>query len=526
MVHRVRVQGRFSESKNYSTLQQIDGDRSMSAPAEIWTKTYSFALLWRPSTSISLDVGIAKTLGAALAYTGARTTRGANSDCSAAPHDGNHFTIRTDNSNIVLWLTVNLPSWKEYDWEGDIQHKSFLRYIDALIENARAQASIEVSFLLVPSHREIAGQSGAMSLAGWASTSDKVPPEPEMKSFDERVYAVTLLELYTLSLQGISPTSLRVDVALKCLRKSRRSLKAAQRDKDTTIEDDVSSAPTEHDEVELLPTVNNQDRQRQRAQSDAAQQRDASERPRTSSHSEFSAPVRSSAYYAAHPEVNYSRNLGNLARICERLIPILDLSDCAWPQIPKKRQLLILDALVALLRDQDTNQEVNGGKRKAIDDAAPSHNAKKQKVTKTKAAPTGGQKRKIVDHIDVDLESIANRLCDQTKMALGIVFVVCEAEVLGSVPLLNYLPHLIGAANSRRKKHPTKLVRLPEGARKKLSEVWDIERHDVFAIETVQSTGSYTHYREWEVLTEKLKRQRRAEDIKISTIGCIVCIEV
>ncbi|KAF8919395.1 hypothetical protein CPB85DRAFT_806507 [Mucidula mucida] len=91
---------------------------------------------------------------------------GANSDCSAAPHDGNHFTIRTDNSNIALWLTVNLPSWKEYDWEGDIEHKSLLRYIDALIENARTQAAIEIAVLLVPSHREVAGQSGAMSLAG------------------------------------------------------------------------------------------------------------------------------------------------------------------------------------------------------------------------------------------------------------------------------------------------------------------------------------------------------------------------
>ncbi len=135
-----------------------------------------------------------------------------------------------------------------------------LRYIDALIENARTQASIEIAVLLVPSHREVAGQSGAMSLAGWASTSDKVPLEPELKSFDERVYAVTLLELYTLSLQGVSPTSPRVDVAVKRLRKSRRCLKASDRDKDATTLDDVTSAPTEHDEVEMLPVANDHDR--------------------------------------------------------------------------------------------------------------------------------------------------------------------------------------------------------------------------------------------------------------------------
>ncbi len=146
---------------------------------------------------------------------------------------------------LTVGLTVNLPSWKEYDWEGDIEHKSLLRYIDALIENARTQASIEIAVLLVPSHREVAGQSGAMSLAGWASTSDKVPLEPELKSFDERVYAVTLLELYTLSLQGVSPTSPRVDVAVKRLRKSRRCLKASDRDNEAADTNDVSSAPSE-----------------------------------------------------------------------------------------------------------------------------------------------------------------------------------------------------------------------------------------------------------------------------------------
>ncbi|KAF9024267.1 hypothetical protein BDZ89DRAFT_1162337 [Hymenopellis radicata] len=412
---------------------------------------------------------------------------GANSDCSAAPHDGNHFTIRTDNSNIVLWLTVNLPSWKEYDWEGDIQHKSFLRYIDALMENARTQASIEVAFLLVPSHREIAGQSGAMSLAGWASTSDKVPPEPEMKSFDERVYAVTLLELYTLSLQGISPTSPRVDVALKRLRTSRRSLKAAQRDKDTTTEDDVSAAPTEHDEVEILPAAEDQDRPRRIQPKDTPPGKQTRARVASPS-SDLSAPVRSSEYYASHTAISWSRNLRTLAQICETVIPAFEESNLMWPDT-SGLQHRVLKEFIALLRKHEPRKVEKGGKRKATGEpAASSHHDKKKKVSDSKSTPTTAkQKANIFDHLVVHPEAIARRLCGQAtgkgNVPLRLVFVFCESEITRSATLLNHLPHLIGEVNARCKRKTVKLVRFSEGARQALNEIWDLGDFDAFAVE-------------------------------------------
>ncbi|KAF8918576.1 hypothetical protein CPB85DRAFT_1430274 [Mucidula mucida] len=377
---------------------------------------------------------------------------GANSDCSAAPHDGNHFTIRTDNPNIALWLTVNLPSWKEYDWEGDIEHKSLLRYIDALIENARTQASIEIAVLLVPSHREVAGQSGAMSLAGWASTSDKVPLEPELKSFDERVYAVTLLELYTLSLQGVSPTSPRVDVAVKRLRKSRHCLKAARRDNEAADTNDVSSAPSE-------PPQNTESRSIQ--QKDAPQGNNTKARIGSSS-SDYSTPVRSSQYYTSHMRLSWSAQLKKTIRDLRNINP----SARRQPETTSALENLVLKELLALLRMHDLRRVEKGSKRKAIDEpAASSHHDKKKKVSNSKSTPTTQKKNNVFNHIIKQPHNIAKRLC---KQAMGKKVVPPEV-------------------NARSEHKAVKLVRLPKGARQSLNEIWKFGSFDAFAVE--QSAG-------------------------------------
>ncbi|KAF9024364.1 ribonuclease H-like protein [Hymenopellis radicata] len=104
---------------------------------------------------------------------------GATQSCDQVPPGVTHFNINTDSFFVILSLDICRPTWKKYGWRNQtkrpIAYEGMIRYIDSLVENARLQRDVHISFTYVPAHRGITGNCGADYLAGKASRDDSWP---------------------------------------------------------------------------------------------------------------------------------------------------------------------------------------------------------------------------------------------------------------------------------------------------------------------------------------------------------------
>ncbi len=166
--------------------------------------------------------------------------------------------------------------------------------------------------------------------------------------------------------------------------------------------------------------------------------------------------------------------------------------------------------------------EKGDGKRQATDEpAASSHNDKKKKVSESKSTTTPTSEQKgdnIFDHIRVHSQDISQRFLKQARgrnvVPLTLVFVFCESELTKSAALLNHLPHLIGELNARRSKK-VKLVRLPEGARNALNELWAFGSFDVFAVQACVATPTASF---WKLIISAAKHMRNGAAMECSEL--------